>query len=263
MLSFCKKWNVSVWSWVRAQPISNYEDTFWHCFLPLIASNLLWHATVFIGREMVFRLGAEHPDAIISAQRPQRQTLWQRWRLSRDVRYQKRLDYHGVCQWAQKRWLLFSWTFIFVLEHPVEQPVHLNGQDSKPSWELHVKSTLSLVFTFSYKTFSFSLLLRLMLCRSSYLLQGGVTRGLSAGWGCCHYLGERPQLFAELYILAHTLATLEEVKAVKERDFPSEWELRGWWDKQRKGQLCTRRDLNRGFLLVPWRKRGKGRRLHS
>lgn len=181
MLSFCKKWNVLDWSGVRAQPISNYEDTFWRCFLPLIASNLLWHATVFIGREMVFRLGAEHPDAIISSQRPQRQTLWQRRRLSRDVRYQKRLNYHGVCQRAQKRWLLFSRTFIFVLEHPVEQPVHLNGQDSKPSWELHVKSTLSPVFTFSYKTFSFSLLLRLILCRSSYLLSGRGHEGALIG----------------------------------------------------------------------------------
>lgn len=232
-MSSCKNWNVLVWSWVRAQSISPYEDTLRRCFLPLIASNLLGHATVFIGREMVFRLGAEHPDAIISAQRHQQQTLWQKWRLSRDVRYQKRLDHHGVCQWAQKRWLLFSWTFIFVLEPPVEQPVHLNGQDWKPSWELHVKSTLSLVFTFSYKTFSFSLLLSLMLCRSSYLLQGGSRGGSqraerTAGSGCCHYLGERPQLFAELYILAHTLATLEEVKAVKDGDFPSDWELREW-----------------------------------
>lgn len=173
MLSFCKKWNVSVWSWVRAQPISDYEDTFWRCFLPLIASNLLWHATVFIGREMVFRL----PDAIISSQRPQQQTLWQRWRLSRDVRYRKRLDYHGV--WKDGCFLVgplfLSWNTQW------SNQFTFNGQDSKPSWELHVKSTLSLVFTFSYKTFSFSLLLWLMLCRSSYLLQGGVTRGLSEG----------------------------------------------------------------------------------
>lgn len=174
---------------------------------------------------MVFRLGAEHPDAIISAQRPQQQTLWQRWRLSRDVRYQKRLDYHGVCQWAKKRWLPFSWTFIFVLEHPVEQPVPLNGQDSKPSWELHVKSTLSLVFTFSYKTFSFSLPLRLMLCRSSYLLRGG-SRGYSqragrtAGLGLLSLSWGEPSAFCRAVYFSSHFGNAGGSKRCKRGRFP-------------------------------------------